>query len=70
MVIGDLNISMEDYNMKHFCESYDLKSLIKVPTCDKNPENLSCIDFILTNKTRNFQNSCIIETLLLDFVIK
>ena len=58
LVIGDLNISMEDNNMKHFCESYNLKSLIKVPTCYKNPENPSCIDLILTKKPRNFQNSC------------
>ena len=32
LVIGDLNISMEDNNMRHFWESYNLKSLIKVPT--------------------------------------
>ena len=67
LVIGDLKISMEDNNMKHFCESYNLESLIKVPTCYKNIDNLSCIDFILTNKTKTFQNSCVIETSLLDF---
>ena len=59
LVIGDPNISIEDNNMKHFCESYKLKSLIKVPTCYKNPENPSCIDLILTNKPRNFQNLCV-----------
>ena len=31
-VIGDLNISIEDNNMRHFCVSFHLKSLIKVPT--------------------------------------
>ena len=67
LMIGDLNISMENNNMRHFCESYNLKSLIKVPTCSKNPESPSCIDLILTNKPRNFQNSCDIETSLLDF---
>ena len=33
----------------------------------KNPENSSCIDLILTSKPRNFQNSCVTETSLLDF---
>ena len=53
--------------MRHFCESYNLKSLIKVPIYYKNPENPSCIDLILKNKPRNFQNSCVIETSLSDF---
>ena len=67
LAIGDLNISMEDNNMRHFCKSYNLKSLIKVQTCYKNPESPSCIDLILSNKPRNFQNSCLIETSLSDF---
>ena len=47
--------------------SDNLKSLIKIPTCCKNPESPSCIDLILTNKTRNFQNLCVTETSLSDF---
>ena len=39
LVIGDLNISLEGNSMKHFCESYNLKSWIKVTTCYKNPDN-------------------------------
>ena len=53
--------------MKNFCNSYSLKSLIKQPTCYKNPENPSCIDLILTNKPRSFQSTCVIETGLSDF---
>ena len=53
--------------MKKFCQSYNLKSLIKVPACYKNPNSPSCIDLILTNKPRKFQNSCEKETLLSDF---
>ena len=45
----------------------NLKSLIKVPTCYKNPENPSCIDLILTSKPRNFRNLSAIETWLSDF---
>ena len=37
------------------------------PTCFKNPDNPSCIDLILTNCSRSFQNSSVIETGLSDF---
>ena len=66
-MIDDLNISMEDNKMKHFFESYNLKSLIKIPTCCINPKHPSYADLILTNKPRNFQNSCMIETSMSDF---
>ena len=54
LVIGYLSISTEDNNMKIFCQSYNLKSLLKVPTCYKDPDSPSCIDLILTKKPRNF----------------
>ena len=41
--------------------------MINEPTCYKNPDTPSCIDFILTNCPRSFQNSCVIETGLSDF---
>ena len=53
--------------MSEFCGVYNLKSLIREPTCYKNPENPSCIDLILTNGPFNFQNSCVFETGLSDF---
>ena len=46
--------------MSSFCYTFDLTSLIKQPTCYKNPDNPSCIDLILTNL--NFQNSCVAES--------
>ena len=33
---------------------YDLKSLIKVPTCLKNPDKLKCVDLVLTNRPNLF----------------
>ena len=45
---------------------FDLTSMINKPTCFKNPDKPSCIDLILTNCTRRFQNSCVIETGLSD----
>ena len=40
---------------------------MKVPACYENPNSPSCIDLILTNKPRKFQNSCESETSLSDF---
>ena len=53
--------------MKAFCDNYDLTSLIKQPTCYKNPNNPTCIDLILSNTPRSFQSTCVIETGLSDF---
>ena len=47
--------------MLSFCDTFDLTSLIKEPTCYKNPDNLSCIDLTLTNKLPSFQNSFVVE---------
>ena len=46
---------------------YNFKNLLEKPTCYKNPTNPSCVDLIITNKSRSFQNNCIFETGLSDF---
>ena len=48
--------------MNAFRETHSLRILIKELTCYKNPANRSCIDLILTNSLRNFQNSSVVET--------
>ena len=55
--------------MAGFCDTYDFRSLITEPTCYKNPENPTCIDLILTNHPRNFQNFCVFGTGLPEFHI-
>ena len=67
ILIGDFNVTIVDPHMQSFCELYRFKSLIKDPTCFKNPENPSCIDLILTDSPYSFQNSCVIETDPSDF---
>ena len=62
LVIGDLNIFMENNNMKHLRESCNLKRLIKVRTCFTNHKIPRWI-----SKPKNFQNSYVIETSLFDF---
>ena len=66
LVIGDLNVSMEDNNMKLFLQQPEKygKSLIKHVI--RTPKTRD-IYLILTNKIRNFKNSCVIETSLSDF---
>ena len=61
LVLGDFSVCVEDSSMSEFCDAYNLKSLIREPTCYENPENPSCIDFILTNRPCSFQNSCVFE---------
>ena len=67
LVLRDFNVCVEYSSMSVICDTYNLKSLIREPTCYKNPENPSCIDLILTNGPCNFQNSCVFETGLSDF---
>ena len=52
ILIRDFNLSTEESHMETFGESCELKNLIKVPTCYKNPQNPSCIDLILTMMMR------------------
>ena len=65
--LGDFNAGLLETPMTSFCESYNLKSIIKQPTCFKNLEKPSCIDLILTNRPKSFQSTCVIETGLSDF---
>ena len=66
LLLGDFNVEMIDERLKEFCNIYNLKNLIKEPTCFKSFLNPSSIDVILTNKSSSFQSSCIIETGLSD----
>ena len=64
---GNFNADVSDKAMLDFCESYNLKGLIKQPTYFKNPENPSSIDLLLANRPRNFCNFYVVETGLCDF---
>ena len=64
LLLGDFNAEAEKSFLKEFCNLYGMKSLIRVPTCYKNP---ACIDLMLKNSNQRFQNFCTIETGLFDF---
>ena len=54
-LMGDFNAEFQNHFLKEFCDLYNLKTLIKEPTCFKNPENPTCIDLMLTNSYRSLQ---------------
>ena len=65
--LGDFNAVMEHLALKDFCILYSLTSLINKANCRKNPTKPTCIDLILTNRPKFFQNTNVIETWLSDF---
>ena len=67
IVIGDFNVEADSKEMSSFCDTFDLTSLIKEPTCYKKSNKPSCVDLILRNKLFSFQNSCVADTGLSDF---
>ena len=67
LLIGDFNSEIDEKAISEFCDLYTLKSLINEPTCFKNSNNPTCIDLILTNREKHFQNSTTIESGLSDF---
>ena len=68
ILIGDFNAEESDtITIKDFCDIYSFKNLMKDATCFKNPDKPQCIDLMLTNRNRSFQNSCVIVTGLSDF---
>ena len=54
-------------NMKHFSLIRNYENIIWDKTCYKNFENPECIDLILINTPKYFQNSQAIKTGLSDF---
>ena len=67
IVLRDFNTETSNDIISEFCATCNLKNLIKEPTCFKSLENLTCIDLILTNRPKCFQNSNVFETELSDF---
>ena len=67
ILLDDLNSEPTESTVRDFCQIYECKNLIKDNTCFKNPEKPSCINLIITNKPKCFQNSVTLETGLSDF---
>ena len=55
ILMGDFNVEPNDATMKNFCQIYDCKNIVKDNTCFKSPINPNCIDLIITNRPKSFQ---------------
>ena len=66
ILIGDFNAEISNSHVDPFCAIYHLKSLIKEPTCYKNPDTPAYIDLIIISPTQ-FQVTLALETGLSDF---
>ena len=67
IILVDFNTEPKDKFMNEFINMYGIKTVFNESTCYKNVSNPSCIDLILTNRTKSFQNTTAIETGLSDF---
>ena len=55
-LLGCLNSEPTESTVRDFCQIYLCKNLIKGNTCFKRMEKPSCIDLIITNRPKCFQN--------------
>ena len=58
MIAGDLNLQEgRDPLLDDFLDEFHAKNLVKEPTCDKNPDNLSTVDLFITNTPSSFMKT-------------
>ena len=65
--MGDFNVEADATYVKTFWNKYKLKYLNKEPTCFKNIDKTTCIDFFLTNNSKFFEDCLTLGTGLSDF---
>ena len=66
MLVGDFNAQIGEKCFDDFLFQHELRSVNDRPTCYKNPDKPSCIDFILTNSPLSFRKSDCLFTGLSD----
>ena len=67
LFLGDFNSETSKNFKNDFCNVYNLRKIVKEPTCFKNPDNPWYIDLFLTNCLRCFQNTVAVERGISDF---
>ena len=67
LIVGDLNMQEGDACLEDFLHEFHAKNLVKEPTCYKNPDNPSCVDLFITNRTGSFMKTTAVSTGLSDF---
>ena len=66
-MLGDFNLPTENPDFKNLLNSFDLESVIKIPTCYKSLSSPTCIDLILASKNNLFKKSTTFESGLSGF---
>ena len=67
VLLRDFNAEPEEEDIYEVSNLYKLKNPVKQNTCFKNPDKPTCIDLILTNCPRSFQNMDTFDIGLSDF---
>ena len=67
VLVGDFNREETEPVLDNFMVDFGLNNIVKDKTCYKNRDNPKCIDLILTNKRRMFQNTTTIDIGISDF---
>ena len=62
VLAGDFNIQENEKDTSDFLDKYNAINLVKVKTCFKSIENPSCVDLIIMNCNRSFQNTTAVST--------
>ena len=62
LLLGDFNSKPTEEAMATFYQTRNLKRLVTKSTCYKNPNRSSCLDMIMKNRRKSFQNSWAFET--------
>ena len=65
ILLRDIYSKFSEPCLNDFCDYYNLKNLVKEPTCYKNLDIPSCIHLFRTNRPRTFQCNATIETTFL-----
>ena len=66
-VISPMNQKKKACQISETLTFWKLLKQVKQRTCFKSLDRLSCMDLILTNSSRSFQDTCTVETGLPDF---
>ena len=69
LLLGHFNAEVENNFLKEFYNLYGIKSLIRIPRSCKISADPTCIDLMIANSNRSFQNSCTIETGLYKMIV-
>ena len=64
LLLGDFNSEFSEPCVNDFCDVYNLKNVVKEPTCYKNSDNHL---FLTNNMPSTFQCTTTIETGICDF---